>query len=278
MPLKYLNLLLISLFGTLALAQDVSDEEVVTLDPFCVTSEYDQGYSANRTLGGSRVRTELKDVSASLNVVTAEFLRDSGAAIPQVPVTLVKKADALVIQFAIATTADKAETRNAELHGYIENIAKAVQALPGVRFEPREVFLASADRKTSLIGKGGVVTSYAHFVIFADIAEGIRPYQRVKQMRDLIAGLKIDSATTKLIDGPAGLFIRRPSQYRGELLTKIFDDLNTVRKGLGEEVEILPSGLNGAVRMRACSESEIELWIDYSFTIRSVRELDAKKK
>jgi hypothetical protein len=272
------------LFATLILlpsmlrSQSPSDEEVVALNPFEVTSESDRGYQASSTLAGTRLTTQIKDVGSAISVVSAQFLQDTGPAIPDLPVTVIKNADALVIQFAIATTGDKAEERNSQINTYIESVAKAVQAVPGLRFEPREVYLASADRKRSIIGKGGVITSFAHFVVFADFSNGIRPYQRAKQVRDVLAGLKIDSATTKLIDGPTGLYIRRPSQYRAELLTKIFEDLETIKKGLGSDFEVLVSGLQSGVKIRACSETEIELWIDYSFQVRSIREIEAKKK
>ncbi|HUR60394.1 MAG TPA: hypothetical protein VM029_21910, partial [Opitutaceae bacterium] len=82
---------------------------------------------------------------------------------------------------------------------------------------------------------------------------------------------------TKLIDGPAGLYLRRPNDYRKELLGKIFEDLELVKKGLGSDFEVLVSGLSQATRLRPCSETDIEVWVDYSFTIRSVRELDGKK-
>lgn len=50
------------------------------LSPFVVSSEEDAGtYQATATLAGSRVRTDLRDVASSLSVVTAEFLRDTGA-------------------------------------------------------------------------------------------------------------------------------------------------------------------------------------------------------
>ena len=149
---------------------------------------------------------------------------------------------------------------------------------PGLRCEPREIMLASADRTKSLIGKGGIVTSYAHFVIFSDFSDGMRPYQRVKQVRDLLANLKLNSSTTKLLDGPVGLYIRQPSQYRGEILAKIFADLEVVKKGLGPDFEVVVSGLNEGVKIRTCSETDVELWLDYSFTIRSVRELEAKNQ
>jgi len=252
-------------------------EEIVMLSPFEVSASGDQGYAANTTLAGTRIRTNLKDVGSAISVVTAQFLQDTSGASPQVPITVVKRADAMVIQFALAATGDKADARNAELTTAIDAISAAIKNTPGLRFEPREIMLASADRTKTLIGKGGIVTSYAHFVIFSDFSDGMRPYQRVKQVRDLLTGLKISTATTKLLDGPVGLYIRQPSQYRAELLAKIFADLEVVKKGLGAEFEVFVSGLNSGVKMRTCSETDIELWLDYSFTIRSIRELEARK-
>ncbi len=55
-------------------------EEVLQLSPFVVDAEKDQGYQAATTLAGSRVRTELKDVSQSITVLTKAFLDDLGAA------------------------------------------------------------------------------------------------------------------------------------------------------------------------------------------------------
>jgi len=271
-------LILLSLLPAVVRCEDASDEEVITMNPFAVTSDEDRGYRATSTLAGTRTRTDLKDVGSAISVVTAEFLQDTSPAMPQVPVTVVKRADALVIQFALATTADKENARNIELNSYIESIDKAVRAVPGLRFEPREVYLASGDRKRSIIGKGGAITSFAHFVIFADLSADARPFQRVKQVRDILAGLKIDTATTKLLDGPVGLYVRRPSQYRNEILGKIFADVEIVKKGLGPEFEVQVSGLSGGVRLRTCSETEIELWVDYTFAIRSIREIEAKKK
>ena len=52
--------------------------EVVELTPFTVTSTLDRGYQAQSTLGGSRLRTNLKDVAAPTTAFTAEFLNDVG--------------------------------------------------------------------------------------------------------------------------------------------------------------------------------------------------------
>jgi hypothetical protein len=55
-------------------------EEIVKMSPFVVDTSQDQGrYQATSTLAGTRVRTDLKDVASSISVVTAQFLRDTGA-------------------------------------------------------------------------------------------------------------------------------------------------------------------------------------------------------
>ncbi len=54
-------------------------DETVQLSPFEVTADKDNGYRANGTLAGTRLRTELKDVAASVSVVTKDFMNDIGA-------------------------------------------------------------------------------------------------------------------------------------------------------------------------------------------------------
>src|ERR1700761_4889094 len=56
-----------------------AEEETIVLSPFVVEASEDQGYTAKDTLAGTRVRTELKDVASAISVVTAQFLKDTGA-------------------------------------------------------------------------------------------------------------------------------------------------------------------------------------------------------
>ena len=264
--------------AVVAFAQSSDDGEIVTMSPFEVTASEDRGYQAADTLAGTRVHTSLKDVGSAISVVTREFLQEvSRTRAPSLPVTLIKPADAVIIEFALSNSADKQETRNKELTDSIEALAKEVRTVPGLKLENREVRLTTGDRRKSIVGKGGAVTSFANVVVLADLSAEVRLYDRVKQVRDLIDDTKL-RGDTKVIDGPVGLFIRRPNQYRQELLSKIFEDFEVVRKGVGPEFEVLVSGLAGGVQVRACSERELELWIDYSFEIRSIRELEAKKK
>lgn len=60
-------------------AQDSSEEEApIELSPFTVDAADDTGYRATNTLAGSRLNTQLKDVAASVSVVTTEFMDDLG--------------------------------------------------------------------------------------------------------------------------------------------------------------------------------------------------------
>ncbi len=64
-----------------AQAQDDSDDldEVYELSPFSVTAAEDVGYRATSTLAGSRIKTNIHDLGASISVATKEFLEDTGA-------------------------------------------------------------------------------------------------------------------------------------------------------------------------------------------------------
>jgi hypothetical protein len=60
-------------------ADQQTDEDVVQLSPFEVTSTKDNGYAASSSLAGSRLNMKLRDVASAISVVTPEFMRDTGA-------------------------------------------------------------------------------------------------------------------------------------------------------------------------------------------------------
>jgi outer membrane receptor protein involved in Fe transport len=55
------------------------EDETILLSPFVVDASKDDGYQAKNTLAGTRIRTDLKDVGASISVMTASFLKDTGS-------------------------------------------------------------------------------------------------------------------------------------------------------------------------------------------------------
>jgi catecholate siderophore receptor len=56
-------------------AEGVSDV-IVKLSPLEVRAEEDRGYRASSTLAGTRLRSELKDLAASISIVTRDFMSD----------------------------------------------------------------------------------------------------------------------------------------------------------------------------------------------------------
>ncbi|PTX96546.1 TonB-dependent receptor plug domain-containing protein [Opitutus sp. ER46] len=60
-------------------AASASSDESIVLSPFVVSSERDTGYAATDSLAGTRLRTPLKDIAASVSVVTKDLLDDLAA-------------------------------------------------------------------------------------------------------------------------------------------------------------------------------------------------------
>jgi outer membrane receptor protein involved in Fe transport len=59
--------------------KDVDKEELIELSPFTVDASNDTGYRATSTLAGTRLNTALRDIAASVTVVTEDFMNDIGA-------------------------------------------------------------------------------------------------------------------------------------------------------------------------------------------------------
>ncbi|MGH8019877.1 MAG: TonB-dependent receptor plug domain-containing protein [Opitutaceae bacterium] len=59
--------------------QEEGEDEAVVLSPFEVTSEDDMGYYASHTLSGTRLNTRLRDLGASITVITAQQLADTSS-------------------------------------------------------------------------------------------------------------------------------------------------------------------------------------------------------
>ncbi len=76
---RFLLAAVVALSATFTYAQDDSAQEVFELSPFEVDASGDSGYRATNTLAGSRLNTQLKDVAASVTVLTNEFMEDLGA-------------------------------------------------------------------------------------------------------------------------------------------------------------------------------------------------------
>ncbi|HVU34435.1 MAG TPA: TonB-dependent receptor plug domain-containing protein [Opitutaceae bacterium] len=90
LPARLLALVLLG-GGALASAQSIpsttppaeasaaSDDAVITLNPFQVTTSKDKGYKATNATSGTRLDTAIKDLPMPIEVITKDFIRDIGA-------------------------------------------------------------------------------------------------------------------------------------------------------------------------------------------------------
>lgn len=60
-------------------APSAGEDETVVLSPFTVSTEKDKGYAATNAISGSRVNTAIKDLPIPMQVITSEFISDTGA-------------------------------------------------------------------------------------------------------------------------------------------------------------------------------------------------------
>ena len=63
----------------LAIQAQEDDEDVFELSPFSIEASEEDGYMATTTLAGSRVRSNVRDLGASIAIITPEFMEDTGA-------------------------------------------------------------------------------------------------------------------------------------------------------------------------------------------------------
>lgn len=56
----------------------MDDAVVFDLSPFVVEDRYDRGYFASNAISGTRLNTAIRDIPMNLEVVTSEFIRDTG--------------------------------------------------------------------------------------------------------------------------------------------------------------------------------------------------------
>jgi hypothetical protein len=265
--MRYTKIILVGLCltGTIrAQSDDQASEDIVELSPFTVATEGEPAYKATAALAGTRIATQLVDPRS--------------AAMPApVAVSILRRADAVAVQFVLSNSGGKQEVRNQELYSSLEGIEAAFRKVPGMRVEQREVRFTGGNRKMFSVSSGESTMSFVSVLVLADLPPEGRVADRVKQVRDILASTKL-VGLTKYSDGSVGLYVKNPDQYRREILQKVFDDVDFLKKGFGGEFEVQPNGLNGKVRMRVASEAEVELWIDYGILFRSIRELEAAKK
>ncbi len=79
LPLSALFTGSLILGGTLSAQNAQDDEEVYELSPFTIDAGDDSGYRATNSISGTRINMAIKDTPMPLEVVTRQFIEDTGA-------------------------------------------------------------------------------------------------------------------------------------------------------------------------------------------------------
>ncbi|MBC9867180.1 MAG: TonB-dependent receptor plug domain-containing protein [Opitutae bacterium] len=60
-------------------AEDGGEDEIYDLSPFEIDETLDDGYYASNAISGTRISAEIQDIPLSIEVITSEFIEDTGA-------------------------------------------------------------------------------------------------------------------------------------------------------------------------------------------------------
>ena len=91
-------------------AQD-DEQDVYELSPFSVDAADSAGYAATSTLAGTRIKTDLKDLGASISVVTEQFMDDVGATDAQTLLSYVSNTEVGGFQGNFTGATEQAQSR-----------------------------------------------------------------------------------------------------------------------------------------------------------------------
>jgi len=186
-------------------------------------------------------------------------------ATPTAPITLKMRAENVAFQIILTNNNRKAELRNQELHTTISKLEAKAETIPGIRVNSSQMSLSAANSKYSLFSSSDV-DSKATILIVAKLDAEDNVFDKVQSIKDFIADIDVEG-DTKAIAGSIGLGISNPERFRAELIRNIADDLHLIRDALGDDIGIDLYGIDKKLQIYQCSDSEVELYLPYSFSI-----------
>lgn len=219
---------------------------------------------------GSPVQVSIR--GGSLSGVTDRLHRPFLLIAPQVPVTLVKSADAVAVHFAATIQAEKKSDSDAEANRFLETARERFEADPALAFEAGAIQVAPATLKSE-----DPSLYRAHFTVSFKVAEGTSARDQVRKIRETAGALEDTANVSRIHYGPANLIVENPNRFRDEILRAIQIDLQRFDESLGEAFSVEPRIENASVRLNQFSESEVEIWMPYRYDVISNREREMEE-
>ncbi|NVK86719.1 MAG: hypothetical protein HWE13_01270 [Gammaproteobacteria bacterium] len=188
-------------------------------------------------------------------------------------ITLVKPADFLVQRIALLNDSRDAVQREQELEQTVRNIIAASSRQKAIELGVGKdvIFPIDVNNLTLDIFEGKRKdTSIVYLFIKTPIEKSQETPKIIRRLNDFIEDIKLNGRTEIDRDGEIVLSIVNPEKYRTELLQLIAESLQQTQTIFGNNYKAEVNGLSQALQWERAGVSELRLYIEYDFTIRSI--------
>lgn len=185
------------------------------------------------------------------------------------PITLKRIGDYLVLQCRIENDARDQELRKREIATTLQGMIST--ALQSKRFEIHNgEMVLTAESSTIALHEDTkrADSSYGELFVKVPLKADDDIPRLTEELGDFVATAKMDGRTT-LIAGKIGLSIQNPEQYRYELIEAIAADIARISELFGNSYQFDISGLDQSLNIKRVGIGEVELFLRYSFSMRS---------
>ena len=174
------------------------------------------------------------------------------------------RADHVVVPVALVADLEAPLARLDALSSAIKSIRSAFSAAQGTRVETDNVTLSAYRSEKLSFSSGSSSSSSASLYIFGELAEDGDIFSKTKEVHETLGEIALPEDVRMRI-GTAFLGVTDPEAYRGRLLKGLRDQLDLTRETLGDLREIRIRGLDKAVRVSPKNDTEVILYLDYSY-------------
>ncbi len=185
------------------------------------------------------------------------------------PIALRKTGDFLVLRVKVENDSRDPEARKREMDETLLRLVKAAGLTGRFELHSGEYALTPKNHGLALSEDGSRPdTSYAHLFIKVPLAAEDDVPKLTQELQEFVTAAEV-SGRTQLSPGKVGLSVVNPEQYRYELLELIAKDISRLSEIFGGAYGFEVKGLDRRLGVRRVSVTQVELYLKYSFSMRS---------
>lgn len=237
-------------------------------------------FYGNATLESHRLSDYPKvlDFNAAIQGLIDELGQPFPLQSPSVPITLIKKADAIALSVSIQSYHELEQEREQILMDAIAALREQVESDSQQKLEIDRILIGPSDRSDTS-GKPQVAhTALAEIRIIVDLANNQSPSEQLWRLNQSIRALDAESPSFEVKYEPAKMLVRNPERHRAELIASIHADIDALQKAMGENYKLVPTLSNERLRLSQFSSTEVEFWLPYTYQTISLEEKELERQ